>query len=253
MQQLLFKPLTESVTTAVNPLPTATVSSSPTVCSGTNTTVTFTGTPNSIVTYTINGGNNQTIAIGASGSAVLNTSLNVTSTYTLVSVTLANPPRCTQLLSASTTSTVTQPPVAGSNASLSICSESTPQDLFLLLGSNAQPGGTWSPTLASGTGVFYPLLDSAGSYVYTVAWTPPCVNDTALVTVTITPAANAGTNTQVDLCSNADSVDLVTLLGGTPQSGGTWSPALTSGTGIFDPLKIQQEFTPTLLEVRLHV
>jgi mucin-2 len=231
------KPLTESVTIAVNPLPTATVSSSPTVCSGTNTTVTFTGTPNSIVTYTINGGNNQTIAIGASGSAVLNTSLNVTSTYMLLSVTLANPPSCTQSLSASTTSTVTQPPVAGSNASLSICSESTPQDLFLLLGSNAQPGGTWSPTLASGTGVFNPLLDSAGSYVYTVAGTPPCVNDTALVTVTITPAANAGTNTQVDLCSNADSVDLVTLLGGTPQSGGTWSPALTSGIGIFDPSK----------------
>ena len=231
------KPLTESVTIAINPLPTATVTSSPTVCLGTNTAITFTGTPNSIVTYIINGGNNQTIAIGASGSAVLNTSLNVTSTFTLVSVTLANPPSCTQLLSASTTSTVTQPPVAGSNASLSICSESTPQDLFLLLGSNAQPGGTWSPTLASGTGVFNPLLDTAGSYVYTVAGTPPCVNDTALVTVTITPAANAGTNTQVDLCSNADSVDLLTLLGGTPQSGGTWSPALISGTGIFDPTK----------------
>ena len=231
------KPLTESVTIAINPLPTATVTSSPTVCLGTNTAITFTGTPNSIVTYIINGGNNQTIAIGASGSAVLNTSLNVTSTFTLVSVTLANPPSCTQLLSASTTSTVTQPPVAGSNASLSICSESTPQDLFLLLGSNAQPGGTWSPTLASGTGVFNPLLDTAGSYVYTVAGTPPCVNDTALVTVTITPAANAGTNTQVDLCSNADSVDLLTLLGGTPQSGGTWSPALISGTGIFDPSK----------------
>ena len=219
----------------INPLPTASISSSGTVCSGTTAAVLFTGTPNTTVVYTINGGSNASINIGASGTATLNIPLSVTSTFNLVSVTLINPPSCTQTITGSTTITVTQPPSAGSNANLSICSDGAPQDLFLLLGATAQPGGTWSPVLASGTGLFNPAVDPAGNYIYTVAGTPPCVNDTSLVVVSIVTAPNAGTDGVAQLCSNVDPVDLTTYLGGTPQAGGTWSPALTSGTNIFDP------------------
>ena len=228
-------PLTSSLTITINPLPTVTISSSGTVCSGTNAAVTFTGTPNSTVTYTIDSGSNQTIVIGASGVAVLNTSLSATTIYCLVSITLNNPPSCSQAQTGCTTITVTQPPIAGSNGAVTLCSTASPQDLFLLLGSSAQPGGTWSPVLSSGTGIYNPAVDPAGNYVYTVAGTPPCVNDTSLVTVTIVPAANAGVDGIANLCSNVDPIDLITFLTGTPQAGGTWSPALISGTGIFDP------------------
>ena len=219
----------------VIPLPTATVSSSGTVCSGSSATITFTGTPNSIVTYNINNAPNTTINIGASGIATLVTPLLVTSTFNLVSIILTSPPSCTSALSGSTTLNVTQPPVAGSNATISLCSTGGLQDLFLLLGGNPQPGGTWSPVLASGTGFFDASVDLAGNYIYTVAGTPPCVNDTSLVVVTIIPEANAGTDGAANLCSNIDPVDLITFLGGSPQSGGTWSPPLPSGTGLFNP------------------
>ncbi|WP_298221766.1 gliding motility-associated C-terminal domain-containing protein [Flavobacterium sp.] len=233
------KLLTDSITITINPLPTATVSSSGTVCSGTIAAILFTGTPNSTVVYNINGVNPATINIGASGTATLSIPLSVTTTFNLVSVTLTNPPSCTQTLTGSTTMTVTQPPSAGSNANLRICSNDVPQDLFLLLGASAQPGGTWASAtgvpLASGTGFFNPAVDAAGPYIYTVAGTPPCVNDTALVMVTIVTAPNAGTNGNAPLCSNIDPVDLTTYLGGTPQAGGTWLPALSSGTNMFNP------------------
>ena len=230
------KLLTESVTISVNPKPTVSVSSSGTACSGNAINVTFTGTPNTIVTYRVNGGAIQNITIGSSGIAVLNTTLVATSTFKLESITLTNPPNCSQPLSEETIINVNQPPVAGSNANLSICNDAIPQDLFLLLGSNAQSGGTWFPTLASGTGFFDPKVDVSGSYIYTVAGTPPCVNDTAQVSVTIVTAPNAGTsNPSANLCSNSAPIDLITLLIGSPQTGGTWSPPLTSGNGIYDP------------------
>ncbi len=224
-----------SSTLTVNPLPTATVSSSGTVCSGSSASILFTGTPNSIVTYNINNGTNSTLNIGPSGIFTLSIPLLATSTFNLVSIILDGPPSCSQLLSGSTTLNVTQPPVAGSNAAISLCSNGTTQNLFELLGVNAQPGGTWSPVLASGTGIFDPTIDPPGNYIYTVAGTPPCVNDTALVTVTIVPQANAGNDGVANLCSNLDPVDLITYLGGSPQLGGTWSPSLPSGTGIFNP------------------
>ena len=219
----------------VNPLPTATVSSSGTVCSGSTASILFVGTPNSIVTYNINNNGDLTIAIGASGIATLNMPLLITSTFNLVSVTLANPPSCSKILSGSTTLNVIQPPVAGSNAAITLCSNDATQDLFLLLGGSPQPGGTWSPVLASGSGIFDPTIDPAGNYIYTVAGTSPCVNDTSLVTVTIVPKANAGIGSERNLCSNQDPVDLFSYLSGSPQLGGTWSPVLASGTGIFNP------------------
>lgn len=231
--------LSASSTLLVNPLPTATVSSSGTVCSGSTASILFTGTPNSNVTYNINNNGNLQIPIGASGIATLNIPLLITSTFNLVSVTLANPPSCSQNLSGSTTLNVIQPPVAGSNAAITLCSNGASQDLFLLLGGSPQPGGTWSGPggvgLASGSGVFDPTIDPAGNYIYTVAGTPPCVNDTSLVTVTIIPKANAGIGSERNLCSNQDPVDLFSYLSGSPQLGGTWSPVLASGTGIFNP------------------
>ncbi len=137
--------------------------------------------------------------------------------------------------SSTVTIVISDPKNAGTNNSLTVCSNAPSQNLFTLLGGTAQVGGVWSPVLASGTGVFNPAFDSSGSYTYTVSGIAPCGNATATINVTVIPKANAGTNGSLALCSNDPSQDLFGSLGGTPQAGGVWSPVLNSGTGIFNP------------------
>lgn len=137
-------------------------------------------------------------------------------------------------LDASTITSITvEPPLnAGTNNTLTVCSNSGTTSLFTLLGS-ADAGGTWSPALASGTGVFNPLVDASGKYTYTLA--NACGTVSSEVTVSVTIAPNAGTNNTTTICVINGPVDLFPLLGTGAQSSGTWLPALTSGTSIFDP------------------
>ena len=61
-----------TTTVTITDVPTASISVLPaTICSGTTSTVTFTGTPNATVTYTVDNGVNQTIVLNGSGSATL--------------------------------------------------------------------------------------------------------------------------------------------------------------------------------------
>jgi len=124
-------------------------------------------------------------------------------------------------------------PVAGTNGAITYCSTSPSSDLFNELGGTPGPGGIWSPALNSGTGVFDPAIDIAGTYTYIVA--NPCGADSADVLVGITSNPDPGTNGSVSLCDNDPVVALFASLGGTPDPGGTWTPALSSGTGLFDP------------------
>lgn len=229
-------PASGTMTINVIALPVVAVSASATaICSGTQTTITFTGTPNAVVTYN-DGTANQTIVLDQSGTAVISPTLAASTTYSLVSITTAGTPACSKPQTGSVAISVTPPPAAGNDvANLSLCSTGAAVDLFSLLGATAQPGGTWSPALASGTGVFDPAVDASGSYTYTVTGTAPCENDTATVTISILPPPNAGNDATLNICSNADALDLFALLGATAQPGGTWSPALASGTDMFDP------------------
>ncbi|WP_298953270.1 gliding motility-associated C-terminal domain-containing protein [uncultured Nonlabens sp.] len=130
------------------------------------------------------------------------------------------------------TVTVESPVLAGMSTSLEICSDNGTTDLFTLLGT-ATAGGTWSPSLTSSTGVFDPLLDAEGTYTYSV--TSACNTATASVLVEVTSAPDAGMDNEVSLCISNGTEDLLSLLGGTPDATGTWSPLLNSGTNIFDP------------------
>ncbi|WP_339916717.1 gliding motility-associated C-terminal domain-containing protein [Yeosuana marina] len=131
------------------------------------------------------------------------------------------------------TVTIEEPLSAGTDNTLDVCSNNGTTDLFTLIGS-ADTGGTWSPAMASGTGVFDPLVDAQGTYTYSL--TNACGTFSSKVDVTVTQAPNAGTDNAVLICVIDGPTDLFTFLGTDAQTGGTWSPALPSGTGVFDPL-----------------
>jgi gliding motility-associated-like protein len=122
---------------------------------------------------------------------------------------------------------------AGTNASVSLCSNQAPFNLFNSLGGAPDAGGVWSPLLASNSNIFNPSVDPAGIYTYIIS--NSCNADSATVTVTINDGVDAGQDSSISLCSNAEPIDLFDILGGNPTAGGTWSPALNSNTGVFDP------------------
>ncbi|AUP78908.1 gliding motility-associated C-terminal domain-containing protein [Flavivirga eckloniae] len=130
------------------------------------------------------------------------------------------------------TVTIDEPLSAGTNNTLDACSTDGTTDLFTLLGA-ADPGGTWSPALTSGTGVFDPSVDPSATYRYT--HTNACGTSSSEVVVTVTQAPNAGTDNAALICVIDGPTDLFTFLGGA-DAVGTWTPALASGTGVFDPL-----------------
>jgi len=219
----------------------------PAICSGSSVRVTISGTPGAIVTYTQNG-IVHTVTLNAFGVYDIDGSYTETTTFILTNVALPAPLNCSRNLSDQKIITVSQPPVAGNSTSIELCGSSNPVNLFALLGTSAQTGGTWLPALESGTGVFNPAVDPAGQYQYIVTGTAPCPNAVAIVNVTIRPQANAGSNSINTLCSNQDPVDLFLFLGPDAQQGGTWTPALASGTGMFNPsVDTAQVYTYTVL------
>jgi large repetitive protein len=117
-------------------------------------------------------------------------------------------------------------PDAGTNGTLTICEGSTVTDvqLFASLGGTPDVGGSWSPALAG-----------AGTYTYTVNATAPCTIDaTAQIVVTEQAAPDAGTNGALIICeaSTVTAAQLFAQLGGTPDAGGSWTPAL-AGAGTY--------------------
>ncbi len=120
-------------------------------------------------------------------------------------------------------------PNAGIGGVFSICSNSDPLDLFSLLTGNPQSGGTWSPSLQSGTSIYNPSVDVATTYIYNVTSVSSCPNAQATVTLQVTIGPNAGISSTADFCSNSAPTSLFSSLGGTPTIGGTWTPNLSGG------------------------
>ncbi|MEP5340591.1 MAG: gliding motility-associated C-terminal domain-containing protein, partial [Algibacter sp.] len=145
--------------------------------------------------------------------------------------------------------TIEAPLSAGStiNPTLDMCSNEGTTDLFTLLGT-ADSGGVWSPALTSTTGLFDPLVDADGTYIYTL--NNSCGTFTNQVEVTVTLAPNAGVDNTLIICAGDSATDLFTLLGTEAQSGGVWSPALISTTGVFDPsIDVSGTYTYTVSTV----
>ena len=201
---------------------------------GTNGAINFCSTDTSVDLFASLGGTPDTTGVWSptltSGTGVFDPSVDTAGTYTYVVSGGACADDTSEVLV-----TIDIAPNAGTDNSISFCSTDATADLFTSLGGTPDTGGSWSPTLTSGTGFFDPAVDPAGPYSYTVAGTGSCADATATITVTVDIAPNAGTDGTVDFCTTDVTADLFASLGGTPDPAGTWSPALTSGTGVFDP------------------
>jgi len=94
----------------------------------------------------------------------------------------------TELFTFSTALLVTPDvPNAGNNASLTICNTAPPDDMFELLGPDAEASGTWSGPSPVSNNLFNPATMVGGAYLYTVEGTAPCPNATAVVSVVVDP------------------------------------------------------------------
>lgn len=118
------------------------------------------------------------------------------------------------------------------DTNVTICSSGT-TDLLDAIDGNPETGGVWTPALASGTDIFDPNVDLPGTYNY--SYTATCANISVNITVAIQQAPNAGTNNAIAACTSDPNVDLFTLLGTNVTTGGTWSPVMASGTGVYNP------------------
>ena len=227
---------TGSATVVVTALPTATISGTTSICSGSTTTISFSGTAGAVVTYTINAGANQTITLDASGNATLTTSaLTADTTYALVSVAAA----CATSISGSAMITILPLPTA-TIAANTICTGNTGEVTFTGT-PNADvtfTDGITTQTITlngSGAAVYTtPILVSNTTYtlVSVATTTAPICNQTLTGSATVivnqqpvvtaTPASEticSGTNTNINLSS--------TITGTTY----TWTVVATGVTG----------------------
>ncbi|MFZ5551912.1 MAG: gliding motility-associated C-terminal domain-containing protein [Bacteroidota bacterium] len=225
---------TATVTVTENTAPNAGTNGTATFCSNSASANLFSslgGTPSAGGTWT------GPSALGGGSLGTYNPATCAPGTYTY---TVTGTAPCTN---ATATVTVTEntAPNAGTNGSVTVCSNGSAVNLFSSLGGTPSAGGTWSgPSALTGgsLGTFTPGTNTAGTYTYTVTGTAPCANATATVTVTINTAPNAGTNGTASVCSNGSAINLFSSLGGTPSGSGTWSgpSALTGGSlGTFTP------------------
>jgi gliding motility-associated-like protein len=154
---------TGSATITVVTMPSVTISGSTTICSGSSTNINFTGTPNAVVIYKINGGTNQTIALNNLGSATLNTSaLTINTTFTLVSV-ADSTLTCSQNQTGSAQVNISTTPTVVISGTTTICSGETTNIRF-----TGTPNATIEYTINGGLNQII-ILDGTGNATLTTA------------------------------------------------------------------------------------
>ena len=136
------------------------------------------------------------------------------------------------------TATIVIVPIYNVGQNIIICETNTDiiQLSDLLTGEN--PGGTWSRITGFGgvfdadNGTFFAAIGATTSmFSYTIASDSPCGNSTTVVTISINPAANAGEDGAITVCSasfNMMPIDLSGIISN-ESDGGIWTR--TSGTG----------------------
>ncbi|NRA11955.1 MAG: PKD domain-containing protein, partial [Crocinitomicaceae bacterium] len=130
-------------------------------------------------------------------------------------------------------------PDAGADMAISWCVSNEAQDLELYLNPGVPLNGTWTnqngtPAFTGST--FTPQLAVPGTYTIIYTLSNAMCTDNMEFTIDIQAIPNAGLDGTLLICDNDSPIDLVaSVLLGNPDLNGGWTPALNSGTSIFDP------------------
>lgn len=235
--------ISQSATITVNATPTATISGGGvTVCQGaTSPNVTFTNPMASdvVITYTLNGGSNQTITVAANSSQILpvSTSTAGTYSYSLVSVAYASGSPCSNLISGTAAVTVLATPTVTISGSTSVCQNApspnviitNPQTADVTVVYTINGGSSTTVTVLGSNLVSIPVSTaSLNTYVFTIvsvayASGTSCLNTSLsqTATVSITPPPTLASTGPFNVC-NGQAAN-VTLISSPAGATFTWN------------------------------
>ncbi|WP_307292336.1 DUF7507 domain-containing protein [Pedobacter agri] len=225
-----------AVTVTINPLPTATITGTTSVCQNAgDQTITFTGaggTAPYTFTYNIDGGANQTIVSSGNVATLTRSSSTAGSfIYNLVSVQDASSTNCSNVQTGSATITVNPLPTATITGTTAVCQNAGDQTITFTGSGGTAPytftyniDGSTNQTVVSIGNVATLIRSSAtaGSFVYNLvsvqdASSTNCSNvQTGTATVTVNPLPTAAITGTTTVCQNAvDQTITFTGAGGT--------------------------------------
>ena len=231
-----------TATVLVNPLPTATISGNARICYNTSSTISFSGTPNATVTYTVNGGANQTTILDNVGQGIVSTgNITATTTYQLVSVRSAGMPSCSQSQTGSVVVSVIPVPLVNTVVSSpTICSG---QPTGISLSSNVTTAtynwtitqsGVIGASLGNGS-IISQILTATGVVPGTVTYSVManegvCQGPATPITITVNPIPVVTPSTMLQsVCSGSVSpIQLTSNVAGTTFN---WNVVQTNVTG----------------------
>lgn len=212
-----------TATVTVNPLPTASIAGTATVCEGDAApTITFTGangTAPYTFTYNINGGANQTVvSTGNTATVAAPTTTAGTFNYNLVSVVDASATGCSQAQAGQATVIVNPLPTATIAGSANVC-EGGVAPVITFTGSNGTAPYTFTYTINGGanltvtsngnTATVSAPTSTVGTFVYDLvsvsdASSTACSQtQTGSATVTVVPLPTATISGTVEVCLGA--------------------------------------------------
>ncbi len=272
-----------TVTVTVNPLPTATIMGSTTVCEdAASPDITFTGaggTAPYTFTYTINNGINLTIVTTGGNSVTLPVPTTTAGSfvYSLVSVQDASSTTCSQPQTGSATITINPLPTATVTGTTIVCKNAPAPDI-IFTGSSATAPYTFTymvnsvvqPTVTTtgGNSITVSVPTSVeGTFTYGLvsvkdASTASCIQlQSGSATITVNPLPTATITSDITVCKNASAPDIIftgangtvpytftyTINGGTSQ---TVVSTNGNSAGVAAPTSVVGSFTYDLISVQ---
>ncbi|MCK9404559.1 MAG: hypothetical protein M0Q26_14300 [Chitinophagaceae bacterium] len=240
-----------SATVVINPLPTASVSGSTTVCqNSTNPSITFTGSggtaPYTFI-YKINGGSNQTVTTTSGSSVTVSVPTNAPGvyTYSLVSVQESSSTSCVNAVSSSAIAVINPLPSATISGNTSVCQNSTsPAITFTGSGGTApytftyriNGGSNQTVTTTSGNSITVSVPTSAaGAYTYSLvsvqeSSSTSCINAVSgSATVVVNPLPSATIAGSTTICLNS-TAPVITFTGNNATAPYTFTYKINGGT-----------------------
>ena len=228
----------------VNPLPTASIAGTTSVCQDTRgvivADVTFTGTAGTApftFTYTVNGGGSQTVTTTSGSSVTVAQPTTSAGTYVYTLVSVADAFECSQTSSGTATITVIGTPVATfSYIGTPFCKVGTVLPTLAPGASKGTFTGTNVVFVSASTGEINLASTPAGTYTITntITTCSPTVTATSDITINALPTASIGGSTAcgssvLTVTTNATAPSYVWYLDGTVIAGEI-SSTLTAST-----------------------